>query len=348
MQQKDFHDILKRYLDGKASPDDEKIIDAWYEAMGKGPHSLLSNEEESDLESRYWSTISGHVKRMKTIPQVVSLPEKRRGTVVLWYASGIAASLLLFMAFYFYRSDTSVLVTHVTPPEVTTHTWTHIVNTDNATKRVTLPDGSGLTLEPQSRLKYSSLFNQTTRDVYFEGDALFEVQRDEQRPFIVHTREVTTTVLGTSFRVRALEKDKDITVAVRTGRVSVSAPHVDKEERDPDAAEIILTPNQQVIYDRYEKTILRKLVEVPLPILPPEKVKLMRFEEGHVAEIFDAIEKVYGVEIVFDKERFSSCALTTSISDGGLYNRLDIICKAIGAEYTLHDHQIEIKGTGCN
>ena len=87
---------------------------------------------------------------------------------------------------------------------------------------------------------------------------------------------------------------------------------------------------------------------MPLPILPPEKVKLMRFDEGSVAEIFDAIEKVYVVKIVFDRERFASCALTTSISDGGLYNRLDIICKAIGAEYTLNDHQIEIKGTGCN
>jgi transmembrane sensor len=347
MQQKDFHDILKRYLAGKASPDEEKIIDAWYEAMGKGPHSLLSDQEESDLESRYWSTISTHVKRTKTGPQAVSLPEKRRGTVALWYASGIAASLLLFMASYIiYRNDTNVFVEH-TVPRIETPTWTHIVNTEKTTKRFTLPDGSHVTFEPQSRLKYSSLFNQNVRDVYFEGDALFEVQRNEQRPFVVHTAEVTTTVLGTSFRVRALEKDKDITVAVRTGRVSVTHPE-DKKARDPKPAEIILTPNQQVIYDRYEKTILRKLVEVPIPILPPEKIKLMRFEEGPVADIFDAIEKVYGVEIVFDKDRFSSCALTTSISDGGLYNRLDIICKAIGAEYTLHDYQIEIKGTGCN
>lgn len=347
MQQKDFHDILKRYLAGKASPDEEKVIDSWYEAMGKGPHTLLSDQEESDLESRYWSTISGHVKRAKTNPQAVSLPEKRRGRVVLWYVSGIAASLLLFMASYVYLDDTKAFVEHVVPG-MKTPTWTEIVNTEKTSKLFTLPDGSHVTFEPQSRLRYSSLFNQNTRDVYFEGDALFEVQRNEQRPFIVHTAEVTTVVLGTSFRVRALEKDKNITVAVRTGRVSVYANRDDKKTRDSKPAEIILTPNQQVIYDRYEKTILRKLVEVPLPILPPEKVKLMRFEEGPVAEIFEAIEKVYGVEIVFDKERFSSCALTTSISDGGLYNRLDIICKAIGAEYTINDHQIEIKGTGCN
>jgi transmembrane sensor len=347
MQQKDFHDILKRYLAGKASPDDEKIIDAWYEAMGKGPHSLLSDQEESELESRYWSAISGHVKRTKTNHQVVFQPAMRRDAVVWWYASGMAASLLLFIVFYIYRDDTKKLVEHVVPwrEEVT---WTQIVNTEKTAKQFTLPDGSHVTFEPQSRLKYSSLFNQDVRDVYFEGDALFEVQRDEQRPFVVHAAEVTTTVLGTSFRVRALEEDKNITVAVRTGRVSVHAVHEDEKVRDPKPDEIILTPNQQVIYDRYEKTILRKLVEVPLPILPPEKVKLMRFEEGSVAEIFNAIEKVYGVEIVFDKDRFSSCALTTSISDGGLYNRLDIICKAIGAEYTLHDHQIEIKGTGCN
>jgi ferric-dicitrate binding protein FerR (iron transport regulator) len=348
MQQKDFHDILKRYLAGKASPDDEKIIDSWYQAMGKGPQSVLSDQEESDLESRYWSTISRHVKRTKITPQAISLPEKRRGRVVLWYASGIAASLLLFLASYIYLDGTKAFVEQHVVPGVETPTWTQIVNTEKTTKRFTLPDGSHVTFEPQSRLKYSSLFNQNTRDVYFEGDALFEVQRNEQRPFVVHTGEVTTMVLGTSFRVRALDKDKDITVAVRTGRVAVNAHPEDKKARDAKPAEVILTANQQVIYDRYEKTILRKLVEVPLPILPAEKVKLMRFEEGPVAEIFDAIEQVYGVEIVFDKERFASCALTTSISDGGLYNRLDIICKAIGAEYSLHEDHVEIKGTGCN
>ena len=64
-------------------------------------------------------------------------------------------------------------------------------------------------------------------------------------------------------------------------------------------------------------------------------------------EIFEAIEKVYGLDIVFDEAKFSSCTLTTSISDGGLFNRLDIICGAINATYSVKENQIVIEGTGC-
>ena len=349
MQQKDFHNILKRYLSGQSSPEEERIIDSWYEAMGKGPHSSLSRQDESELERRYWSTISTHLKRSKTNTQPVSLPKKNNRTIVLWYSAGIAASVLLFLVSYIYLVDSrNSAKDAVTGIEKTSQPWTQITNTQETARRVELPDGSHITLEPKSRLKYSSSFNQTKREIYLEGEALFEVYRNEQRPFFVYTPEVTTMVLGTSFRVRAFQKDKDITVAVRTGRVSVYTNHEDKKESNARPAEIILTPNQQVIYNRNEKTIQRKIVEVPLPILPPEKVMRMRFEEAPVREIFEAIEKVYGVEIVFDKDRFSACALTTSISDGGLYNRLDIICKAIGAEYTLNEHQIVINGTGCN
>ncbi len=349
MQQKDFHNILKRYLSGQSSPEEEKMIDSWYETIGKGPHSTLSRQDESELERRYWSTISAHLKRTKTNTHPASLPKKNNRTIVLWYASGIAASMLLFLVAYNYLGDARDTVKDgVTGIEKTSQPWTQIKNTEKTARRVDLPDGSHVTLEPQSLLKYSSSFNQIKREIYLQGEALFEVHRNEQRPFFVYTPEVTTMVLGTSFRVRAFEKDKDITVAVRTGRVSVYTNHKDEKERNDRPAEIILTPNQQVIYNRNEKTILRKIVDVPLPILPPEKVMRMRFEEAPVQEIFEAIEKVYGVEIVFDKERFSACALTTSISDGGLYNRLNIICKAIGAEYTLNEHQIVINGTGCN
>ena len=90
------------------------------------------------------------------------------------------------------------------------------------------------------------------------------------------------------------------------------------------------------------------IIEEPQPIPAEEKIRRMRFEEAPVAEIFSALERVYGVDIVFDKNQLSSCVLTTSISDGGIYNRLDIICEAIGAEYTVNEGEIVITGSGCD
>lgn len=73
----------------------------------------------------------------------------------------------------------------------------------------------------------------------------------------------------------------------------------------------------------------------------------MRFEDASPKAIFEAIEKVYGVQIVFDDSKFSSCRITTSISDGNLFNRLHIICEVMNATYRLEGDKIVIEGAGC-
>ena len=347
MEQKDFRHILERYLQGQASLEEKRIIDSWYEAMGKDHHSLLNNQEKLELEKRVRLTVAAHVQSTKRINSSVLRPNNSR--VMARYSIGIAATILLFIASSIYIVNRNGSLQDKLAPKqgVTSLTWTQVANTQEVAKRINLPDGSYVTLEPQSQLKFSSAFNESKREIHLEGEALFEVYHNDKSPFYVFANEVTTMVLGTSFRVKAFERDKNITVAVRTGRVSVYTNREDKKELAR-SNEIVLTPNQQIIYDRNEKTILRRIVEVPQPILPEEKVKRMRFEEAPVKEVFVALEKVYGVDIVFDEQRFSSCTLTTSISDGGIYNRLSNICKAIGATYTLNENQIIIQGTGCN
>jgi hypothetical protein len=74
----------------------------------------------------------------------------------------------------------------------------------------------------------------------------------------------------------------------------------------------------------------------------------MRFEDAPLKEVFDAIEKIYGVDIEYDQDQFAFCTITTSVSGGGLYNRMDIITSTIGAQYELDENRIIVKGTGCN
>jgi transmembrane sensor len=202
-------------------------------------------------------------------------------------------------------------------------------------------------LQPGGKISYLASFDKTEREIYLEGEAFFDVKRDETRPFLVYTQEITTKVLGTSFTVKADPGDKNITVAVKTGKVSVYAHH-GKSESPSTSRETILTPNQKIIYNRQQDKVSRMLVENPQAILPVEEIKKWHFEEASVAEIFAALEKVYGVAIVFDAETLSSCTLTTSISGGTIYNRLDIICKAIGTTYTVEETKIVIHGSGCN
>src|SRR6267143_4222284 len=337
MQQKDFHLVLKKYLVGQATEEEEELINCWYADLGKDAHSSLNSLEESELERHYWSNIAAYIKQGK----------KKNGRVIRWYPVGIAASVLLSLVSFLYiinGNRASEKGTFGGGKGGSSFTRKKMANTGTMPQIIFLPDSSMVRLEPHSSLEFSPAFLESRREVFLEGEAFFEVSPNVDRPFLVYANKVITKVVGTSFRVKAFREERDITIAVKTGKVSVYTS-LENEKENAKTDEIILTPNQQIIYDKDKKKVSRMIVDVPQAILPAEKVKRMRFEGAPVSEIFEAIEKVYGLDIVFDETKFSSCTLTTSISDGGLFNRLDIICAAIGARYTLKENQIVVEGT---
>ena len=86
---------------------------------------------------------------------------------------------------------------------------------------IKLPDGTLVTLNAGSMLSYPKQFEDTLREVRLIGEAFFDVTRNGKAPFIIHTGEVTTKVLGTSFNVRAYPENKEVQVAVVEGKVKV-------------------------------------------------------------------------------------------------------------------------------
>jgi ferric-dicitrate binding protein FerR (iron transport regulator) len=88
---------------------------------------------------------------------------------------------------------------------------------------LTLNDGSRVDLGVASKLRFAEGFGGARRDVYLEGEAVFEVQHDSLRPFVVHTKRAIATDLGTTFVVRDYASDSSVTVAVREGLVELRA-----------------------------------------------------------------------------------------------------------------------------
>ena len=340
MERKDFLVILRKYRSGTATADEKQLIDEWYSAAGAANREDIPNNAK--WKEQDWSEIALHIRNAKRL-------KKGDGTRVLWYSTGIAASLLIACAIYLSvinRQQTDVVASKDVENRATSD-LEQVVNTGDIPQLAVLPDGSEVTLAPASELKFPVAFEGFQREVYLQGEAFFEVSHDATRPFLVYANEVVTRVLGTSFTVKAFRDDKNITVAVRSGKVSVFTGRDSGTKKVDETDGIILTPNQQVIYNRDENTIARMIVDAPQEIIPKEEVKRMRFEDAPAGEILDAIERVYGVDIVYDKQVFASCILTTSISDGDLYNRLGAICRAIDATFRIEENKILIKGPGC-
>ncbi|MCF2443008.1 FecR family protein [Dyadobacter sp. CY345] len=227
--------------------------------------------------------------------------------------------------------------------------------TNNSSKPLsfTLPDSSTVVLQPMSCISYCEDFEKNNkREIYLSGEAFFDVTKNPDRPFFVYSNELITKVLGTSFIVKAFDCEKQVEVEVKTGKVSVftrNDPDAKLNQSNAELGGTIITPNQKVLFSREEIRIKKSLVESPeiiaSSVLP---APMLKFQDKNVSQIFANLEQTYGIDIVYDEELFGSCLLTASFTNENLYDKIDLICKGIEANFEIVDARVVISGRGCH
>ncbi len=229
------------------------------------------------------------------------------------------------------------------------HLEGHIVRFNGTAKPVTilLEDSSIVTLEPQSELTFPEKFAPEKREVHLKGEAFFQISHNPERPFLVKTKELVTRVLGTSFTVRSFEKDRDASVSVKTGRVSVYSKKDELGAASPEKVMgVVLKPNQRVLFNKQEARLVKVIVDVPVRVSEIPAASLV-FDEAPVRNVFKTLEKEYGIELFFNEELLSECQLTANLAGLPMYEQLDLICRIIHAKYEVVDGQVIIHGEGC-
>ncbi len=231
-------------------------------------------------------------------------------------------------------------------PAQASREWTETLNEASQVMQIQLADGSQVSLQRGGRLRYRTGLAGPQREVYLTGDAFFSVKKNPQKPFVVYANGLVTKVLGTSFRINAPVDASTVTVAVRTGRVSVY-PNQSSRVQDPESKGMVLTANQKAVFHRDAATLDKLLVESPSLLIPKKELQPFVFDDVPVARVFGAIERAYGVDIIFDEEVMQHCSLTLSIDEEDLFQKMDIICKVLDAHYKLIDGQLVIYSKGC-
>ena len=100
----------------------------------------------------------------------------------------------------------------------------HLISVPNTVVyNVILTDGTNVTINSGSSLKYQSNFlNNKNRKVYLKGEAFFDVTKNKNAPFIVTTKKLNIKVLGTKFNVSSYNNDKNTSVVLEEGSVSIT------------------------------------------------------------------------------------------------------------------------------
>jgi transmembrane sensor len=213
-----------------------------------------------------------------------------------------------------------------------------------------LPDGSVVRLGKNSKLYFSTEWvpDRSPREVFLEGEAYFDIRKNAAIPFYVHTGQVITRALGTSFVVHSFPGDVLTIVTDVSGEVSVYR----REDFSARAAGrnappgIILTPNQQVIYDRGDDRLHKTLAEMPAP-MGEKQDSLLVYQRTPLREVFSQLQELYGIPILFDAGALDSCLLTVTMANKSFYEKLDLICRAIGGAYEVIDGNIVVTAAGC-
>lgn len=343
MDSRKYDALLARYLRGECTDDERALLDRWFDSLDTDVPLPASEEEKERLLSSNWEALAARTTRPVPVCHI------RRN----WLRPVAAAALVvlaLSLGGYFLLTPARPLLSHMKSSPADHPAVIERVNTAAGPLRLVLRDSSVVTLQPGGVLRYGAEFALDKREVTLVGEAFFEIKKDPNRPFLVYANDLVTKVLGTSFYVQASPAEKNVTVTVRTGKVSVYSPKLattTRTDSDPETIGVVLTPNQQVTYLGEELRFVKTLVQKPALLVPSGEQSVFTFQNAPVARIFAALEKMYGVDIIYDEELMSNCFMTTSLESEDLYDKLTILCKLLGARYKVIDAQVVITGTGC-
>jgi transmembrane sensor len=213
---------IDRYLTGAPTPDDTREVDAWIAADSRNAALLeaLRTDGDDAADAARWNVDAAwaRVAPRLTVPAAAS-PPVAPSRVAPRDATGwrAAAALLLIAAggatWWRVAADRS---------DVAAETR-ELSTAPGQRASFELVDGSRVTLNAGSRLRWRADYGARTREVQLEGEGYFDVRHDAARPFRVHAPGAVAEDLGTRFTVRAYPEVPGVEVAVAEGRVALQA-----------------------------------------------------------------------------------------------------------------------------
>jgi len=294
------HDLIAKFLSGNISDKEKSQLEDWKNA-DKANEKAFSEassiwKEAKELVPSFevdvdqdWGAVSSKMFGEEEKTAVVR-PIKSRRTQ-LWRIAAVLV-LALGATLWFFNSGGDQM---------------KLMAGANETKLVELPDGSQIWLNQNSSVAYHKDFEK--RDITLEGEAFFDVERDETSPFTIYANQTKVQVLGTSFNVRAYKSEDVVEVAVKTGKVSFA-------ETITGLKPIILTAKEKGVMDK-SKWELKEIVEENSNAHSWRNER-MTFQTTPMPQVITDIERYFGIKLKAKNDDILNCSFTMDFSKSDL------------------------------
>jgi transmembrane sensor len=339
--------LLEKYFAGRCTPREIEIINRWYQSYERKEVPGLSDPQHQAFVRQ---EMLERIRQDTGISKLISPSKHGEGSGtplhahryrLLWKVAAVFI-VVVISGLYFYSgisrledgiNSRRVSLKNKPDPDVKMMT--------SAGPVVYLSDGSVVWLKERSRLQYPERFSGKLREVTLTGEAFFDVAENAERPFVIHSANFTTRVLGTSFNIKDYTDGDSPEVVVVTGKVMVSLNGPGSDQ----VGELVLHPNKKAVYSAKENTLReRHVLEADVEDLGKRKLD---FEEARLDDIVNVLNVEYKVQIRLAHQDMHECIITANLSGLDLKVGLETLSKAINGSYSVEEDVIMINGDGC-
>ena len=320
-----FETLLPSYFSGKLNQEEKQMIEDWKNSSEENL-LIFKNAEKVwkslDLLQEMKTYDAGMAMRKVNNKIGKSVPSVHKGFIFYWQR--IAAVLLLpvligSMVFFFFSgprsgNDSIVWQTISTPPGLKSQTR--------------LPDGTKVWLNSDSRLSYPSCFTGDERNVKLEGEAYFEVVKNERQPFYVDLGNLGIEVTGTTFNAINYTDENQTEVILASGKVRLVRPN---GERRQEITEM----------DQGQKAVFRKSSgKISLENADTEKYiswidGRLIFRDDDMTEVVKKLSRWFNVEIQIADPEIAQYVYTATFREEPVEQILYLLKKTSPIEYDI-------------
>jgi ferric-dicitrate binding protein FerR (iron transport regulator) len=330
-----FSALIGKYLAGETSPGEEQELFAWIEADEANKKFFEEIEqvwkfsENASASPFQTDTAAAWAKVEKAITPAANSRKSSALIVSLSKISKtwrIAAAILLAVAIglWWFGHQPS-------PPQIV-----EVKTGEQEKKELLLPDGSRIWMNENSKLAYLQGFSR--RRVTLEGEAFFEVKRMENSPFEIASGQAKTTVLGTSFNVRAYPGEDRVEVTVESGKVALAAT------KQPDQP-VLLPAGASGIFDK--KTEQVSVEAEKIGNAEAWKTQKLVFDNALVKDVLQSLERYFDTEISVSNEMINECHYSSVFEQPELDEAMKILAFGLNLELEKTANGYVLKGKGC-
>lgn len=326
----DFNNLVSRFLSGELSPEEDlqlrkivkrepeksRLLDEYrkiWDSVGS-----VANRKSYDLDAE-WDIMREKLPETGTRLQTLA-------RTVLFYTYRVAAALVVGLIFAF----AWIYATRMAGTEQFV--------AGNEPLEVLLEDGTRVTVNRNSKIRYQKKFSESERKIYLAGEAWFEVAREPSRPFVIDAGAALVEVLGTRFNVNAYKGNPTVEITVESGVVSLTAKQDQKEQ-------IVLRAGNSGTFNKESKQL--NLIRQSNPNNISWKTRELYFDHTSLQEVADLLNTVYNTNLVIMNRELAACTITVTFRDQSLEAVLNVLEMTLDLDITHTGDQISLDGKGC-